>query len=131
MLSREHREQSFLLVDLATGTADVGIRLVQHYQEKLAENEQILPGEQLRATNVLGVDPSKEMLRLGRAKIEELGLADSVRLQLGDAQDLKSAGVQDQSADAITMSFGIRNVPDRAKALRECHRALKAGREVG
>ncbi|CAJ1450958.1 unnamed protein product, partial [Effrenium voratum] len=108
------------VLDLATGTADVGI----------------LVGQQLRQLGsrsngaVLGVDPSSEMLRRGVAKVETNGLQQTVRLVKGDAQDLSqvqvidadgflaepSAGAAKGSIDKISMSFGIRNVPDRAKA---------------
>ncbi|CAE7949590.1 ubiE, partial [Symbiodinium sp. KB8] len=116
------------VLDLATGTADVSI----------------LVGQQLRtlgaATDaVLGVDPSGEMLRRGVAKVESSGLDHVVRLVKGDAQDLTSvqgidaagtvadpsAGAATGSIDKISMSFGIRNVPDRPKALAEMRRVMR------
>lgn len=123
------------VLDLATGTADVAL----------------LAGAQLRQLNfhgvvtadaVLGVDPSGEMLRRGVAKVEDRGFKGVVRLVKGDAQDLSSvqgvgvdgtlaaatAGIASGSIDKISMSFGIRNVPDRAKAFREMKRVLR-GRE--
>ncbi|CAE7302259.1 ubiE [Symbiodinium sp. CCMP2592] len=116
------------VLDLATGTADVSI----------------LVGQQLRtlgaATDaVLGVDPSSEMLRRGVSKVESSGLDQVVRLVKGDAQDLTSvqgidaagtvadpsAGAATGSIDKISMSFGIRNVPDRSKALAEMRRVMR------
>lgn len=121
-------QQGDRVLDLATGTADVAL----------------LVGEQLKQLGaaasavVLGVDPSAQMLRHGVAKVDAKGLKGVVRLVKGDAQDLghvqnidalgslsePSDGVSDSSVDKISMSFGIRNVPDRAKALQEMRRVL-------
>ena len=57
-------------LDLATGTADVAI----------------LQGK--RGATVLGVDPSQNMLDIGRGKVTEAGLDDVVKLELGDATSL-------------------------------------------
>jgi len=111
------------VMDLATGTADValleGSRLVE------------LGGAQ---GSVIGIDPSIEMLRHGVEKVNQSGLSNVVSLSMGDAQDLSShtgvvssqvGSIASGTIDKISMSFGIRNVPDRAKALREMHRVLK------
>jgi len=117
------------VLDLATGTADVSL----------------LVGEQLKGLGstgqvVLGLDPSVEMLRRGVSKAEDKSLSSTVRLVKGDAQDLSSVqdvtaegavsdphgGVETGSIDKISMSFGIRNVPDRPKAFREMKRVLKS-----
>lgn len=116
------------VLDLATGTADVAL----------------LEGSRLRqlggaSGRVIGIDPSIEMLRHGVDKVGDSGLADVVTLSQGDAQDLsghnvvmadgnlssKIGSIESGSIDKISMSFGIRNVPDRAKALREMRRVLK------
>ncbi|CAK9038759.1 unnamed protein product [Durusdinium trenchii] len=116
------------VLDLATGTADVSILVGQELRRL---------GASVRDA-VLGVDPSNEMLRRGVAKVQQNGLEHVVRLVKGDAQDLrtvqvidaegtlaeKSPGAREASVDKISMSFGIRNVPDRAKALREMRRVL-------
>lgn len=125
-------ERGDRVLDLATGTADVGL-LVGKRLSELAEGP-------LAADSVLGVDPSVEMLRHGVVKVERDGLVSSVRLALGDAQDLSSVrtvatsgdlaapgeGVATGSIDKISMSFGIRNVPDRPKAFREMRRVLRS-----
>lgn len=116
------------VLDLATGTADVSILVGTRLQE--------LGGE---ASAVLGLDPSSEMLRRGVSKVEQKGLAPLVRLVKGDAQDMTEVrGIDaegtlsapesvlaDGSIDKISMSFGIRNVPDRQRALVEMRRVLK------
>eukprot|EP00442_Polarella_glacialis_P055458 CAMPEP_0115164538 /NCGR_PEP_ID=MMETSP0227-20121206/73090_1 /TAXON_ID=89957 /ORGANISM="Polarella glacialis, Strain CCMP 1383" /LENGTH=316 /DNA_ID=CAMNT_0002576905 /DNA_START=22 /DNA_END=972 /DNA_ORIENTATION=+ len=119
------------VLDLATGTADVGLLV--------GERLKFLGDGSASADAVIGVDPSPEMLRRGVSKVESRGLTGVVRLVKGDAQDLSmvqgidaagsvsepSPGAGDGSVDKISMSFGIRNVPDRTKALREMRRVLK------
>jgi demethylmenaquinone methyltransferase/2-methoxy-6-polyprenyl-1,4-benzoquinol methylase len=89
------------VLDLATGTADVAIMLAK---------------DKSRPT-VTGVDPSPKMLDHGRRKLKKEKLDDSVKLYLGDAQQLTNFATN--SFDKAAMSFGIRNVPDRVAALRE------------
>jgi demethylmenaquinone methyltransferase/2-methoxy-6-polyprenyl-1,4-benzoquinol methylase len=100
------------VLDLATGTADVAITIAQTHRE----------------AEVVGVDPSTGMLEVGRRKVASFGLPGRVSLEVGDAQALTYA---DGSFDGITIAFGIRNVPDRAKALREMKRVTRAGGHIG
>lgn len=99
------------VLDLATGTADVALAVARR-----------APG-----ADVVGLDPSSGMLAIGERKVKHAGLEDRVELVFGDAQEL---GFPDDSFDGITMSFGIRNVPDRAKALGEMARVLRPGGRV-
>lgn len=99
------------VLDLATGTADLAILIAQMTPE----------------SRVIGVDPSPGMLSVGRRKVEAAGLEGRVDLREGDAQSLDLA---DRSVDAITMAFGIRNVPDRPLALREMARVTRDGGRV-
>ena len=94
------------LLDLATGTAD---QLLAIYN-----SGQIARG--------VGLDPAEEMLAIGRRKIEARGLEDKLILQAGSAEKLPFS---DNSFDVITISFGIRNVTDVLKALKEMRRVLK------
>jgi demethylmenaquinone methyltransferase / 2-methoxy-6-polyprenyl-1,4-benzoquinol methylase len=95
------------LLDVATGTADVALLLRQ----------------EIPTATVLGVDPSSNMLKVGRDKIQKAGLDAYISLELANAQDL--AALTPSSYDAATMAFGIRNVPDRKKALCQIHTVLK------
>ena len=97
-------------LDLATGTADVAI----------------LQGR--RGATVLGIDPSKSMLEIGRGKVTEAGLDDVVKLELGDATALQ---LNSSIYDKITISFGIRNIPDIDSALREMRRVARPGALLG
>jgi len=113
------RRDGAKILDLATGTADVAILLA----EAAAEIEAGEGDSSMAPTTVLGVDPSANMIDVGRDKVESKSLSDVVTLQIGDARDLK--GLKDSAYDAATMSFGIRNVPERDVALCEIHRVLK------
>jgi demethylmenaquinone methyltransferase/2-methoxy-6-polyprenyl-1,4-benzoquinol methylase len=99
------------VLDLATGTADLAIEVARR-----------------TGARVVGVDPSVAMLRIGHQKLGRLGLSTAVDLTPGDAQQLP---FDDQSFDAACMAFGIRNVPDRPRALRELWRVLKPGARLG
>jgi len=105
------------LLDLATGTADVAI-LLGKAAAKYASSSS-------NSASVLGLDPSQNMLNVGKTKVKDLDLANIVSLKLGDARKLSS--LDDNSIDAATMSFGIRNVPEKAQALCEINRVLKKG----
>ncbi|HET7629260.1 MAG TPA: demethylmenaquinone methyltransferase [Bacillales bacterium] len=75
---------------------------------------------------VVGLDFSENMLEVGKRKIHETGL-DNLRLVLGDAMNLP---FDDNVFDYVTIGFGLRNVPDRMKALREMHRVVRPGGKV-
>lgn len=99
------------VLDLATGTADLGIQV--------AETE--------TSVSVVGLDPSAKMLEVGRVKVERAGLGARVELVQGDAQALPFG---DASFDSVCIAFGIRNVPDRAQALREMSRVTRPGGRI-
>ena len=65
------------------------------------------------------------MLNVGNTKVQNADLTNIVRLELGDARNL--ASLTDETFNAVTMSFGIRNVIEKEKALCEIHRVLKKG----
>jgi len=98
-------------LDVATGTADLAIALAS-----------ATPG-----ARIVGLDPSAAMLALGARKITQGGLGARVACTRGDAQALPfPAG----SFAGATIAFGIRNVPDRARALREMTRVVRPGGRV-
>jgi len=90
------------VLDLATGTGDVAIEALRQRPD----------------LRVVGLDPSPRMLACAAAKCAEIEWVE------GDAQRL---GFPDASFDGASMSFGIRNVPDRDAALREIRRVLAPG----
>jgi len=99
------------VLDLATGTADLAIQIAREQ-----------PG-----TSVVGLDPSERMLTIGRRKVHDAQLRDCVELVAGDAQALPYAP---DTFDGVCMAFGIRNVPDRALALREMARVTRPGGRI-
>ncbi|HTM21424.1 MAG TPA: bifunctional demethylmenaquinone methyltransferase/2-methoxy-6-polyprenyl-1,4-benzoquinol methylase UbiE [Kofleriaceae bacterium] len=99
------------VLDLATGTADLAIAVARRW----------------RGVDVVGVDPSTAMLAHGQAKVDRAGLAERIRLERGDAQALPFA---DGTFTAVTIAFGLRNIPDRARALAEMARVTRPGGRV-
>ena len=100
------RVRDMKVLDLATGTADVAIELVN--------NENVV--------HVDGLDMSKGMVEVGRKKLQDLGLDSKIKLHIGDAQNIP---FEDEQYNAVTMSFGIRNVPSPLKCLQDSFRVLK------
>lgn len=113
------------ILDLATGTADVAILLgkaTAKYNSQSTTNDDSTTSTNTQPT-VLGVDPSQNMLNVGNTKISSASLSNIITLQLGDSRNLST--ISDNSFNAATMSFGIRNVPEKELALCEIHRVLK------
>ncbi|CTQ71294.1 bifunctional demethylmenaquinone methyltransferase/2-methoxy-6-polyprenyl-1,4-benzoquinol methylase UbiE [Roseibium alexandrii] len=97
------------LLDVAGGTGDVSTRVVEKSQ---------------RSVKAVVCDINNSMLNVGRDRAEKVGLSDLITFSQGNAEDLP---FPDKSFDAYTIAFGIRNVPDIPKALREANRVLKRG----
>jgi demethylmenaquinone methyltransferase / 2-methoxy-6-polyprenyl-1,4-benzoquinol methylase len=102
-------ERPFALLDLAGGTGDVAFRVVA------------AGGAGTRATIV---DTNPDMLEVGRTRAAEQGFDDAVAFVESNAEALPFA---DRSFDAVTIAFGIRNVPRVEAALAEAHRVLRLG----
>lgn len=107
MLKKDNPEK---ILDIATGTADLAIALTK------------IPG-----ANVTGVDISAGMLKVGGEKIEKRGLTERIALQLGDSENLP---FEDNSFDAITVAFGVRNFENLEQGLSEILRVIKPGGTV-
>jgi demethylmenaquinone methyltransferase/2-methoxy-6-polyprenyl-1,4-benzoquinol methylase len=102
-------DRPFALLDLAGGTGDVAFRTVA------------VGGAGTRATVA---DINADMLAVGRERSVERGLDDVVSFAEANAEALP---FPDRSFDAVTIAFGIRNVPRIEQALTEAHRVLKPG----
>jgi demethylmenaquinone methyltransferase / 2-methoxy-6-polyprenyl-1,4-benzoquinol methylase len=98
----------FALLDLAGGTGDIAFRVLE-------------AGGGTRATVV---DINTDMLAVGRARAAGRGLDDAITFVEGNAEALP---LPDRSYDAVTIAFGIRNVPRIAAALSEAYRVLRIG----
>jgi demethylmenaquinone methyltransferase/2-methoxy-6-polyprenyl-1,4-benzoquinol methylase len=97
------------VLDVATGTADVAIAIADAHPD----------------ATIVGLDPSANMLEVGKTKITAYD--GRISLVLGDAQAMPFA---DGTFDGACISFGIRNVPDRARGLAEMRRVVKPGGRV-
>lgn len=76
---------------------------------------------------VILADINAAMLSVGRDRLIDKGALSNIDVVQADAQFLP---FDDNSIDCITMAFGLRNVTDKAKALRSMHRVLKPGGRV-
>lgn len=96
------------ILDVATGTGDFAL-----ISEKILHPEKIT-----------GIDISEGMLELGRKKIIKAGLQDKIELFQGDSEAIC---FDDNSFDAVTVAFGVRNFENLEKGLSEIRRVLKPG----
>lgn len=96
------------ILDVATGTADVAIAM----------------GKKLQPQRIIGLDIAVEMLDIGRKKIQQEGLSNTIHLMSGDAEDLP---FEDNTFDVITVAFGVRNFEHLEKGLAEMLRVLRTG----
>ena len=98
-------------LDVCTGTGDLAFELARRVG---------------RGGRVVGTDFSRPMLQIGEQKKAQRGL-NEVSLALADTQALP---FPDASFDAVTVGFGIRNVADIEKGIREMARVAKPGGRV-
>ena len=96
------------LLDIATGTGDFAI----------------LAAEMLHPQKLVGADISEGMMEIGRKKVREKGLQDIISFAKEDCLHLS---YQDETFDAVTAAFGIRNFADLDSGLREMQRVLRKG----
>lgn len=94
------------ILDIATGTGDLAI---QFAKKKIT-------------TNIVGLDLSEGMLAVAKKKIKGTSLESSIKFVKGDSENL---WFEDNSFDAITVSFGIRNFENLDKGLSEIFRVLR------
>ena len=99
------------VLDVATGTGDIALALARHYA----------------GVQVVGVDFSVEMMRVGHPKLVATGLERRIMLAASDALDLPFL---DDSFDAVTTGFALRNVTDIPRAFAEMYRVVKPGGRV-
>ncbi len=93
------------ILDIATGTGDLAINLVDTKAEKIT-----------------GLDISAGMLEVAKAKTKHKGLENTIDMIIGDSEALP---FEDNTFDAITVAFGVRNFENLEKGLAEILRVLK------
>lgn len=96
------------ILDVASGTGDLAIMAAQ----------------KTKAEKIIGVDISEGMLEVGIEKINNLGLKNRILMQLADSENLP---FENETFDAITVAFGVRNFENLDKGLKEIQRVLKKG----
>lgn len=93
------------ILDVATGTGDLAINLVQTGAKK-----------------IIGLDLSPGMLEVGQKKIAAKEMDNIVKMVVGDSENLP---FEANSFDAVTVAFGVRNFENLEKGLSEIYRVLK------
>jgi len=99
------------ILDVATGTGDLAIAAINI----------------LNADKIIGIDISEGMLELGRKKMQQLKLENRIELLPGDSETIN---YDDNTFDAITVAFGVRNFESLEKGLLEMQRVLKPGGKI-
>ncbi len=94
------------MLDIATGTADVALMA-----QKI-----------LNPQKIVGIDISKEMLNIGIAKVAKAKLSTVIDLQMGDSEAINFG---DNTFDAVTVAYGVRNFENLEKGMAEIQRVLK------
>ena len=98
------------ILDIATGTGDLAVE-----------------ASVLEPTKIIGIDISEGMLDVGRKKMIANGLDSIIELQFGDSENLP---FDDNSFDAVTAGFGVRNFEDLPKGLSEMCRVMNKGGKI-
>ena len=101
----ENKPQQIL--DIATGTGDLALMMAD-----------------LNPTKIVGLDISEGMLEVGKQKVVKANLSDKIEMIVGDSENIP---FKDNTFDAITVSFGVRNFENLDKGLTEIFRVLKPG----
>ena len=99
-----------VILDVATGTGDLAIEL-----------------SRLKPDRIMAVDIADEMLSFGKKKIKEQKLDEIIEFRNGDSENLE---FKDDTFDAVTVAFGVRNYETLQKGLKEMVRVMKPGGHV-
>jgi len=105
IVSLIQKKEPSKILDIATGTGDLAIML-----------------SDTRAKEIIGIDISEGMLKVGRKKVESKNLSDRITLIQADSENLP---FEDNYFDVITVAYGIRNFETLEKGLSEIYRTLK------
>ena len=99
-----------IVLDVACGTGDFSMEALKHGVKK-----------------VIGADISENMLTVAREKAKERKLTEQLDFRYGDSDNLE---FPDNTFDAVTVAFGVRNFEHLEKGLTEMYRVLKPGGKV-
>ena len=106
-----HLPPDGMVLDVAVGTAEVAMAICRRHPD----------------ARVIGIDFSPAMLAVGQKKIARRKLSSRITLATGDGRQLP---VRSGSMDAVTISFGIRNIEGKELVLAEFYRVLKPGGQL-
>jgi demethylmenaquinone methyltransferase/2-methoxy-6-polyprenyl-1,4-benzoquinol methylase len=107
-LAPPRRPRDHTVLDVAGGTGDIAFRIADRS-----------PG-----SRIIVADINRQMLAVGRKRATARGFSDTLSFVESNAEDLS---FESGRFDAVTIAFGIRNVPRIEKALQEAFRVLKPG----
>lgn len=110
-ISKLKNDDPKVILDVACGTGDMAI----------------LACKMLNPSRITGIDLSGEMLRVGRQKIVKEQLTSKIELLEGDSEAIKFSN---NTFDAVTVAFGVRNFENLETGLREIYRVLKPGAQL-
>ena len=106
---KESKSQKIL--DIATGTADIAV----------------MQAERIPNAEITGLDLSPKMIDFAKEKVKRKGLEDRIDLVVGDSEGLP---YENESFDAVSVSFGVRNFENLEKGISEINRVLKKGGKI-
>jgi demethylmenaquinone methyltransferase/2-methoxy-6-polyprenyl-1,4-benzoquinol methylase len=93
------------ILDIATGTGDLALMMAELSPDK-----------------IIGLDISEGMLAVGKEKIAKVNLSEKIEMVVGDSEEMP---FDEDTFDAITVSFGVRNFANLDKGIKEIARVLK------
>ncbi|MEW6068371.1 MAG: bifunctional demethylmenaquinone methyltransferase/2-methoxy-6-polyprenyl-1,4-benzoquinol methylase UbiE [Nitrospirota bacterium] len=97
------------ILDVCTGTGDMAIELCKYWKGR---------------AHINGIDFSRELIEIGKKKSINADLNSKITFSEADAENLP---FKDRQFDAVTITFGLRNIKNRLKALEEFYRVTKPG----
>jgi demethylmenaquinone methyltransferase/2-methoxy-6-polyprenyl-1,4-benzoquinol methylase len=100
------------ILDIATGTGDMALEIAA-----------ITPS----SVKIVGIDFCKEMIEIANTKVENSNYSERITYAIAPCEAMP---FPEGSFDSVTIAFGIRNVDDRSRGLREMYRVLKTGGRV-
>jgi demethylmenaquinone methyltransferase / 2-methoxy-6-polyprenyl-1,4-benzoquinol methylase len=110
-IKRFQKDNPRILLDVATGTADMSIMAARILQPE----------------KIIGIDISKKMLEIGRKKIDKEGLGTKIELFSGDGETIN---FPKDSFDGVMVAFGVRNFENLEKGMAEILRVMRPGAQL-
>jgi demethylmenaquinone methyltransferase / 2-methoxy-6-polyprenyl-1,4-benzoquinol methylase len=95
------------ILDVCTGTGDMAIELSKFWRGKVY---------------IDAIDFSRELIEIGKKKVEKTNFSDKINFGKANAEMLP---YQNEQFDAVTVAFGLRNIQDKLKALKEFYRVTR------